>query len=63
MGELFDGKKVSLFVNGVEYEIQDYTVGANGVSITVGALVPEPAAVAALLGALALVFAARRRRG
>lgn len=63
MGELFDGKKVSLFVNGVEYEIEYYTVGANGVSITVGALVPEPSAIAAALGALALVFAARRRRG
>lgn len=53
---------VMLTINGVEYEIGSWSVN-NGLSIVVGSVVPEPAAVAAVLGAFALAFAGLRRRG
>ena len=58
---LFADGKVNLFINGVEYNIDFWTVNSTSLDVVVGAI-PEPAAIAAVLGALALVFAASRRK-
>ena len=58
---LFADGKVSLFINGVGHSIDSWTVNNTSLDVVVGAI-PEPAAIAAVLGALALVFAASRRK-
>ena len=61
LDSLFADGKVSLFINGVGHSIDSWTVNSTSLDVVVGAI-PEPAAIAAVLGALALVFAASRRK-
>lgn len=63
LDSLFADGDVSLFINGMEYSIDSWTVNGTSLDITIGAAIPEPAAIAAVLGVIALFFAARRRRG
>ena len=58
---LFADGRVNLFVNGVSHAIESWMVGNTSLGLVVG-VVPEPAAVAAALGAMALGLAAWRRR-
>ena len=46
----FEGGNVDLYVNGQVAEIDGYSFDGNSMSIDVGHIVPEPAAVAALMG-------------
>ena len=58
---LFADGRVNLFVNGVSHAIESWMVGNTSLGLVVG-VVPEPAAVAAALGAMVLGLAAWRRR-
>ena len=59
---LFADGRVNLFINGVNYAIASWTVGSTSLGLFVGEVIPEPATVAALFGAIALGFAAWCRR-
>ena len=53
--------------NGSSFVVLDakenlYTVGLNGSALSIVSEIPEPSTYAAILGALALAFAAYRRR-
>lgn len=61
LGDLIKDKTLLLTVNGEKFNgAWDYAVKGNDLSISIN--VPEPATCAAIFGALALAFAAYRRR-
>lgn len=61
LGDLIKDKTLLLTVNGEKFNGSwDYAVNGNELSISIN--VPEPATYAAIFGALALAFAAYRRR-
>ena len=64
LSALNDGKKFSVSDSHSEWNLDSVTFGDDGnVSFVVGSqVVPEPATYAAIFGALALAFAAYRRR-
>lgn len=64
LAALNDGKEFSVSDSHSEWNLDSVTFGSDGnVSFVVGSqVVPEPATVAAIFGALALAFAAYRRR-
>lgn len=63
LSALNDGKKFSVSDSHSEWNLDSVTFGDDGnVSFIVGSQVPEPATYAAIFGALALAFAAYRRR-
>ena len=62
LADAFSEGKIALKdSSGRQYEVADYSVENNTLSVTYGAI-PEPAAVAALFGAIAFGLAAFRRR-
>jgi len=63
LSDLIAGKNLFLTVKGENYKGHwEYEIKNKQFIITIGQAVPEPATVAAILGAVALAFAAYRRR-
>ena len=57
-----DGRMQIRDINGTLYAVKGIQTDNQMLDLIVGAVIPEPATVAAVLGGLALAFAAYRRR-